>query len=311
MRVLLAGASGTLGRALVPQLLAARHEVLGLTRSPANAERLRGAGAEAIVADVLDREALLHRLQGHRADAVIHELTALTKAPLFYRSMTATNDLRQRGTSHLVEAAHTIGATRMVTQSIVFGYGFRRPHRGVLDESAPFGEPENLPVDPVLAALVSTEQQVLKADGIDGIALRYGLFYGLDAPMIKNMLRKHMLPVAAFNGRIPHVHHEDAAAATVAALERGVPGRAYNVADDTGSSWRESYELAARAFGTPAPLVLPQGLVRAVIPYAGEIMTHVDLQVTSELAKRELGWTPRYRSVAEGWAAAAAACSVR
>lgn len=305
MRVLLAGASGTLGRALLPQLLTAGHEVLGITRSAASAERLHQIGADAVVADVLDREALMRSLEGHRADAVIHELTALTKAPLFYSSMTATNDLRERGTAHLVEAAHTVGATRMLTQSIVLGYGFRT-HAGTIKETAPFGVPEDRPVDRVLAALVSTEQQVMNAEGIEGIALRYGLFYGLDAPMVTNILRKRMMPVTSFNGLIPYIHHEDAAAATVAALERGIAGRAYNVADNTGSTWRACYESAARAFGAPSPLSLPRGLVRALLPYAGELMTRVDLHVSSELAKRELGWTPRYVNVAAGWAAAAA-----
>src|SRR4051794_25098781 len=141
--------------------------------------------------------------------------------------MRATNELRTRGTAVLVEAARLVGATRMLTQSIVFGYGFERPHPGVLDESAPFGEPEGSAVDPVLAALVSTERQVREASGIEGIALRYGLFYGLDADQVRGFLRKRMLPVSRFEGAIPYLHHEDAASATVAALERGVAGRAY------------------------------------------------------------------------------------
>lgn len=305
MRVLLAGASGTLGRALVPQLLEAGHDVLGITRSVPSADRLRSTGAEAVIADVLDRDALLRALGTERADAVIHELTALTKPPLTAGGMRATNVLRERGTAHLVEAAHLVGATRMLTQSIVFGYGYRGSHPEPLDESAPFGEPESRVVDPTLVALRSTERQVLAADGIDGIALRYGLFYGLDAGTVAAMLGKRMLPVADHDGLIPYLHHEDAAAATVAALDRGVAGRAYNIAD-TGASWRHSIETAARAFGAPRPLVLPKGLLRVLIPYAAELMTRMDLRVSSDLARRELGWSPRFASVDEGWAAAAA-----
>jgi nucleoside-diphosphate-sugar epimerase len=240
---------------------------------------------------------------GHRADAVIHVLTALKNAPLFYGSMNDTNRLRQKGTENLIEAAHVVGARRMLTQSIVFGYGFRTPHPSVVDESAPFAVAEGTGVDPTLAALASTETQVRDGEGLDGIALRYGLFYGLDAAMIERMLRRRMLPVTSFDGRIPYVHHEDAASATVAALERGVAGRAYNVSGDNGSSWRHAIEAAARAFGAPAPMVLPTALVRAAIPYAGELMTRLDLQVSSQLAKRELGWSPTYPTVDEGWKA--------
>ena len=257
MRILLAGASGTLGRTLVPQLLQAGHAVLGLTRSPTSADRLRERGVDPLVADVLDREGLLAAVRGHRADAVVHELTALSSAPTHYRSMRATNELRDRGTTHLLEAAAETGATRVITQSIVFGYGYRRRHPAVVDEDAPFGRPEGAPTDAVHAALASTERQVLGTPGIEGIALRYGLFYGLDAPIVARMLRRRMLPVTGFEGKVPTVHHEDAAAATVAALTHGVPGSAYNVADDSSVSWRGHMTAAASALGAPAPMVVP------------------------------------------------------
>ena len=196
MRVLLAGASGTLGRALVPQLLAAGHEVLGITRSKASAERLRARGADAVVADVLDRDALLARLEGQRADAVMNQLTALATPPLRYESMRRTNQLRDTGTAHLIEAAPLVGATRVLTQSIVFGYGYRRRHAGPVDETAPFAVPEHPPVNAIHAALASTESQVFGTPGIEGIALRYGLFYGLDRAMMQRLLRRRALPVS-------------------------------------------------------------------------------------------------------------------
>jgi nucleoside-diphosphate-sugar epimerase len=301
MKVLLAGASGTLGRALVPQLIDAGHEVIGLTRTPAGAERLRAMGADPVVADVLDRDALLTAVTGRSADAVLHELTDLTKPPLRVADMTGTNRLREVGTSHLIDAARAVGATRMLTQSIVFGYGFQ-PRGRVLDETDPFGEPEGTRFDPTTAALRSTEQQVFGADGIEGISLRYGLFYGLDAGTMAPLLRRRMLPVADHDGLIPCIHHEDAAAATVSALTNGVAGQAYNVAD-SGSSWRHYAETAARAFGAPKPLVLPKGLLRAAFPYAAQLMTRMDLTVSSDRAARDLGWTPRYPSVDQGWPA--------
>lgn len=295
MKVLFAGASGTLGLALVPQLLAAGHEVVSLSRSGQGP-----SGTQVVTADVLDRDALLGALDGLQADAVLHELTALRSAPTHYRSMRATNTLRITGTANLVEAAQLLGASRIVTQSIVFGYGYRTARPTPVTESAPFAVPENAPVDAVHEALASTESQVR---GAGGIALRYGLFYGLDAPSVKAMLSRRMLPVTAFDGVIPMIHHEDAAAATVAALERGVAGSAYNIADDTPVSWRRHIETAATALGSPRPLRVPQGLLRVVTPYAAELMTRLDLRVSTELAHRELGWTPRYPSVAEGWAA--------
>lgn len=307
MRVLLAGASGTLARALVPQLRAAGHDAVALAHSPSSAERLRGGGLETIVADALDRDGLLRAVTGVRADAVMHQLTALKSAPTHYRSMRRTNELRTVGTSNLLEAARAVGARRFLTQSIVFGYGFRRRQAGLLDESAPFGEPEGGGVDPTLAALRSTEQQVLGAAGIEGISLRYGLFYGLDAPTMSTMLRRRMLPVTDSTGLIPVVHHEDAASATVAALEHGIPGGVYNVAADEPVTWRRHAETAAAAFGAPPPLRVPVGLLRVLLPYAGELMTRIDLRVSSERAHRELGWSPRFGTVEEGWRAAAAA----
>jgi len=304
MKVLFAGASGTLGRALLPQLLESGHEVIALTRNTTAAERLRATGVEPVVADVLDREALLGALGGRRADAVLHELTALSSAPTSYRSMQATNVLRTTGTAHLIEAARRMGATRFVTQSIVFGYGYG-PRPGVLDESAAFGRPDGTPVDPTLAALAENESAVLGAEGLEGIALRYGLFYGRDADTVRRMLHRRMLPVGPSSGSIPLIHHDDAAAATVAALERGEPGSAYNIADDDpGQSWRSYLEAAAAAFDTPRPLRWPAGLLRAMAPYAARLMLDLDLRVSTSRARRELGWTPRYASASEGWRAA-------
>ena len=305
MKVLFAGASGTLGRALVPQLVDAGHEVIGITRDPAAGARLAGLGVEPVVADVLDRDALIAAVSGHRADAVLHELTALRSAPTHDRSMHATNVLRTTGTRNLLDAARAVGARRMVTQSIVFGYGFGA-HQGVLDEAAPFGVVDPSQPRETTAALAENERLVMNAEGIEGIALRYGLFYGRDAPMIERMLRRRMLPVSSWAGDVPLVHHDDAAAATVAALERGIPGVAYNIADDDpGQSWRGYLAEAATVFGAPRPLTLPAGLLRVAIPYAARLMTELDLRVDSGRAHRELDWTPRYPSAREGWRASA------
>lgn len=307
MKVLLAGASGTLGRFLVPQLIAAGHDVIGLTRGAQGADRLTRAGATPVVADVLDRGVLLAAVDGLAADAVIHELTALTKAPARHRDMEPTNRLRVEGTRHLIEAARRLGATRFLTQSMFLGYGFRDLGREPLTEDAPFAVPTGARTDPVLAAMKFTEDQVMgAAPGIDGIALRYGLFYGGDIDVFAALLRKRRLPVpSGHSGTLALIHHRDAASATVAALERGVAGRAYNVVDDTPATWRELMEEIARTSRTPQPLVLPAGLIRLAAPYVGELMTRIDVRISNERARTELGWTPRFPGYREGVAAGA------
>lgn len=302
MRVLLAGASGTLATALLPQLVEAGHTVLGIARSAASAARVRELGGEPVLADVLDRDHLLGALAGERADAVVHELTALRKPPIRYASMTQTNVLRTTGTENLVAAAGVVGARRVVTQSIVFGYGYRRRHPGPVDESVPFGRPEGLPTDPTTAALARNEELVRGAAGLEGVALRYGLFYGLDAEVVARSLRRRALPMSTGTGSVPFIHHVDAAAATVAALERGVAGAAYDVTDGTRQTWAGYLEDASRVLGTPRPVRLPAWLLRAAAPYAAELMTRMDLEVTSAKTREELGWEPRFATTAEGWA---------
>ncbi len=305
MKVLFAGASGTLGRALVPQLIDAGHEVIGLTRHPLSAERLRALGVRPIVTDVLDRGSVLPAVRGIRADAVIHQLTALGSPPTHHRSMHATNVLRTEGTRTLVDVARQVEARRFVTQSIVFGYGFGR-HPGILDERAAFGVPAGDATDETVEALAENERIVRHIDGVEGIALRYGLFYGRDAATVRRMLQRRMLPVPIHGGSVPLVHHDDAAAATVAALERGEPGAAYNVADDDASqTWRSHFTAAATALGVPRPLAVPAEVLRVAVPYAARIMADLDLRVSSERAHRELGWTPRHPSAREGWRASA------
>ncbi|WP_405610486.1 NAD-dependent epimerase/dehydratase family protein [Streptomyces sp. NBC_01508] len=304
MKVLLGGASGTLGRFLVPQLIAAGHDVIGVTRGARAADRLTRAGATAVVADVLDRGALLTAVDGLTADAVVHELTALTKAPARYGDMEPTNRLRVEGTRNLLDAARRLGATRFLTQSMFLGYGFRDLGREPLTEDAPFAVPTGARTAPVLAALKSTEDQVRgAAPGIEGIVLRYGLFYGGDTDVFAALLRKRRLPVpSGRSGTLALIHHRDAASATVAALERGVAGRAYNVVDDTPATWRELMDEIARTSRTPKPLVLPAGLIRLAAPYIGEVMTRVDVRISNERARTELGWTPRHPGYRDGLA---------
>ncbi|HEU4807168.1 MAG TPA: NAD(P)-dependent oxidoreductase [Homoserinimonas sp.] len=299
MKVLVAGATGTLGGPLLHALGSAGHEVIGIARSDKSAQVVRKRGGRPVIADVMDRDALLRAVDDIRAEAVLHELTALKKAPARFSDMAETDRLRIEGSANLLEAARTVGATRFVTQSIIFGYGYQVA--GAVDESAPFGELAGDATDQPIQAMVSAEQQAFHVPGIDGIALRYGLFYGADAAIMVGMLNRWSLPVPTkWRGTLGFIHHEDAAAATVAALERGIAGRAYNIVDDTPVSWREFVETVARVYQTKKPIALPDGLLRAVAPYAGTVMTRVNMQVSNARARQELGWEPRYASVGEG-----------
>lgn len=299
MRVILAGATGALGTVLVPELVRSGHDVVGIARTSDGVHRLAHLGAASIVADVLDRDALLEAAQGERADAVIHELTALKKTPVRHRDMAQTNRLREVGSSHLLELAYAVGARRFVTQSIVFGYGYRDHGTGLLTEAAPFGMPAGNAFDPHVAAMASAERQALKSPGIEGVALRYGLFYGADIDNVTRMLRRRALPVARHGGELAFVHHQDAASATVAALERATAGSVYNVVDDRPSTFRELVSRVAETSGAPTPLVVPQWMLDAAAPYGGRVLGEVSMRVSNAAAKSELGWVPRYPTFAD------------
>jgi nucleoside-diphosphate-sugar epimerase len=300
MRVLLAGATGALGAPLTEALVAAGHEVIALSRSTARVGRLPDTGVSSVVADALDRDALLRAVDGLTADAVIHELTALSRPPTRSSGMASTDRLRTEGTANLLAAAGELGAERFVTQSIILGYGYRDHGDRELTEDDPFGVPQGDRADPHLAAMLSTEQQAFTAP--EGVALRYGLLYGGDSATMRPILLRRRLPVAA-GGLLGWVHHEDAVAATVAALERGVPGRAYNVVDDRPATWAEVFTAMAAAVGAPPPRSVPAWVLRLVAPYVASFAVDTSMRVSNRKAEEELRWTPRYPSYDAGMAA--------
>ncbi len=312
MRVLLAGATGAIGRHLTAHLNAAGHQVVGLTRSRAAARQWTDEWVGAIVADVLDRTAVLTAARGHRADAVIHQLTALSRLPSRHRDLDVTNQLRTDGTRHLVELAATVGATRMITQSFLGGYGYvdhrpalQRQDRELLDETDPFGEPPGRPaLDPVVHALREAERLTRTAAGIDGITLRYGLFYGAGGPLetLLPLLRKRRLPLPRTGGGThSYIWLPDAAAATVAALEQGVAGQAYNICDDQPVAWNTFITAVAAAAGAARPRLVPGWLFRAA-PYARDLITST-IPMGNRKARHDLHWTPRAATYRDGLAA--------
>ncbi|MFB9708994.1 NAD(P)-dependent oxidoreductase [Streptosporangium nondiastaticum] len=302
MKVLLAGASGTLGTALVPMLLASGHQVLGLTRSERGAARLKAMGVPSLPADLMDADGLLAALKGHQADAVIHQATAIAGAPMFHRDLYATDALRERGTANLLRAAAEIGARRFLTQSFFLGYGYRDHGPEPVEEERPFAMPTgHRAFDRHMRSMRANEDQVLGAPGIDGIALRYGMFYGPEPTTrrLMSMLRRRMLPVPRPSGTTAPIHIHDAASATVAALERGHAEQAYNIVDDRPVLFADYVRTLAAAAGAPEPVTVPGPVFRA-LPYLHALMVDTGIRVSNAKAKRRLGWRPAFPTYREG-----------
>ncbi|MFG2460100.1 NAD-dependent epimerase/dehydratase family protein [Streptomyces sp. NPDC048523] len=296
--ILLAGASGVLGRHIAGALTDAGHKVAGLGRDEGNAVR----------ADLMDRDALLRAVDGHHFDTVVHAATALRKPPVRHRDMYATDALRIEGTAHLIEAARATGARRFVTESMVFGYGYGDFGEHPITEDDDFGPRGSDPeLERHLAGMRTKEELTFGAAGSEGIALRFGLFYGpggTDA--LLPLLRRRSLPAPADHGRVlPWVELTDAARAVAAAVEHGRPGQAYNIADRTPMGFRAHLLCVAEEFGLPKPMSVPRWLTRPMA-YA-HTMFSTSMRVSARKAERELGWTPVYPSGREGLVALRAA----
>ncbi|MEV6203408.1 NAD(P)-dependent oxidoreductase [Streptomyces sp. NPDC051771] len=289
MRILLAGATGAIGRPLTRALVRDGHEVLALARSDGSAATVRALGATPVRADALDRDGLLRALDGLSADAVVHQLTALKAPKLKLTADDPSNVLRERGTAHLLEAAGVLGAGRFVTQSLVLGYGYRDHGDRPVTEEDPFGVRGGTVADHVITGLVEAEGRLFAADHVAGTALRYGVFYGPGTWFDPTPGTRPFPVPRGGGGTMSWVHVEDAAEATVAALERGRAGEAYNIVDDRPSTWGE---LSAARGGRR--LVLPGRLLRLAVPYLGSLMLDTRLCVSHAKATRDLGWTPRY-----------------
>jgi 2-alkyl-3-oxoalkanoate reductase len=299
MRVFVAGASGAIGRPLVPKLVAAGHEVTGMTRSEERAEEIRQAGAHAAVVDVFDVDALRAAVEEARAEVIVHQLTALPDRMDFRKKdlYEPTNRVRTEGTRNLMDAARAAGARRFVSQSIAFAYrteGSRvKTEDDALLDDAPGAFASGI------KALHEMEGIVLGAEGVEGIVLRYGFFYGpgthygSDGTMISDIRRRRMPIVGKGTGTFSFVHVDDAADATVAAVERGAPG-VYNICDDEPAAMSEWVPVVAEAAGAKRPFRAPVWLAKLV---AGKEAATFSLDLrgaSNEKAKRELGWRPAH-----------------
>jgi nucleoside-diphosphate-sugar epimerase len=303
MRVFLAGATGAIGRRLLPELLGRGHRVTATTHSPDKVEQLRALGAEAVVADGLDAMAIGEAVARAEPDAIIHQMTALagmSDLKHFDRGFALTNELRTKGTDHLLAAASAAGVERFIAQSYT---NWTNSRTGSLVKS------EEDPLDPdppaaqtrTLAAIRYLEQSVLTAP-LEGIVLRYGNFYGPGASdSLVELVRKRKLPLVGGGAGVwSWIHIDDAASATVAALEHGARG-VYNVVDDDPAPVSEWLPYLAEQVGAKPPLRLPLWLGRLA---AGEVGVSMMTQVrgsSNQKAELELGWQPTWHSWREGF----------
>jgi nucleoside-diphosphate-sugar epimerase len=316
MKVFVAGATGVLGRELVPQLVARGHEVVGMTRTASKQDGLRALGARPVVADALDPDAVAQAVASAEPEVIVHQLTALSgkmsardmRRPDRSSAMTMTNRLRTEATDHLLAAGRAVGARRFVAQSIA-GFRFARTGGPVQTEADPLDPNPPAALRTGQAAILHLEQAVTTIEWGEGLVLRYGGFYGPGtgislAPdaLMAVPIRKRRFPIVGDGGGVwSHVHIEDAAAATVAAVERGQPG-IYNVVDDEPAPVRDWLPVLASALGAKPPRRVPRWLARLAAGEAATVMM-TDLRGASNAkAKRELGWQPRYASWRQGFA---------
>ena len=307
MRVFVAGATGAVGRPLLPKLVAAGHDVTGMTRSEAKADEVRRSGARAAVVDVFDRERLGAAVDEASPDVVIHELTALPERLDFRKPdiYEPTNRVRTEGTHNLLDAARAAGARRLVAQSIAFAY---RPEGSRLKtEDDPLMDTAAGPFSDAVQSMRAMEEMVLGAAELERIVLRYGFFYGPgtyygdDGTTTADVRRRRMPIVGKGTGLFSFIHVNDAADATVAAVERGATG-VYNVVDDEPAAMRDWLPVFAEAAGARSPLRVPIWMARFV---GGREVPTFALELrgaSNEKAKRELGWLPAHPSWRTGFA---------
>jgi nucleoside-diphosphate-sugar epimerase len=309
MKVFVAGASGALGQRLVPLLAANGHAVTAMTRSPEKAGLLRALGAEPVVADGLDEHAVVRAVVASGPDVVIHQMTGLAGVKSlrhFDREFELTNRLRTEGTDHLLAAARRAGARCFVAQS--FGnWNYERTGSAAKTEDDPFDVDPPAAQRQSLAAIRHVERAVVNATELTGIALRYANFYSPGTGYaadgdVAGLLRKRAFPVIGDGAGVwSFIHVDDAAAATLAAMERGLRG-AYNVADDDPAPVAEWLPELARRLGAPAPRNVPVWLGRMAAGEVGvSLMTRIR-GASNAKARRELRWAPVHASWREGFA---------
>jgi 2-alkyl-3-oxoalkanoate reductase len=316
MKVFVAGATGVLGRELVPQLVARGHEVVGMTRSASKQDLVRSLGARPVVADALDPDAVAEAVASAEPEVIVHQLTALSgrmsardmRHPDRSFAATMTNRLRTEATDHLLAAGRAVEARRFVAQSFA-AFRFARTGGPVQTEADPLDPNPPVALRAPLVGILHVERAVTTIEWGEGLVLRYGSFYGPgtaislapDAVMAAP-IRKRRFPIVGDGGGVwSHVHIEDAAAATAIAVERGQPG-IYNIVDDEPAPVREWLPVLASALDAKPPRRVPRWLARLAAGEAATLMMTEVKGASNAKAKRELGWKPAYASWRQGFA---------
>jgi nucleoside-diphosphate-sugar epimerase len=308
MRVFVAGATGAIGKQLVPRLVQAGHEVTGMTRSESKRAMLAELGADPVVADALDPDQVADAVARARPEVIVHELTAIGALDMrhFDRAFALTNRLRTEGTDHLLSAGQAVGVKRFVAQSYWGGYA----------RTGPSVKSEDDPLDPAparewrqtVAAIRHLEEAVLGAQWTEGIVLRYGAFYGPGTSLAPGgdqyeVVRQRKFPVVGDGGGVwSFIHVADAADATVAAIERGKRGT-YNVVDDDPARVAEWLPALADRVGAKKPMRVPRFVGRLLAGEVGAVMMTESRGASNAKAKRELAWRPAHPSWRQGFAA--------
>jgi nucleoside-diphosphate-sugar epimerase len=307
MKIFIAGATGAIGRQLLPRLTREGHEVTAITRSQDRVEQIHAAGARPIVVDVFDRDNLKRAVIEARPEVVIHQLTALPHRidpRRVNQALAQTNKLRSEGTQILMDAAKAAGVRSFIAQSIASYYAPGKTSPAT--EAEPLYHQAPAAFAGIVQALETLEHTVLNTPGIDGIILRYGYFYGpgtslaADGSFAEDVIRRRLPIIGDGSGTFSFVHVKDAAAATVLALDHGKPGL-YNIVDDDPAPIREWLPIYAELLHAPRPMRLPKFIGRLGAGRFGVYFMTEQRGASNQKAKQQLGWQPGYASWRDGF----------
>ena len=309
MNIFLAGATGAIGRPLLARMQAAGHSVTAITRSPDRVEPIRAYGARAVVCDVFDRDRVRQAVIDAQPDVVMHQLTSIPHkldARRVVQEFAMTNRLRTEGTQILMDAAQAAGARRFIAQSITAYYTPNLP--GLATEDQPLYTDAPAAFAELVEAITTLERIVLHTPGVDGIVLRYGYFYGpgttyaVDGNIADNVRQRSMPIVGEGNGVFSFIHVDDAADATMRALDQGEPG-IYNIVDDDPAPVSEWLPYYAQLLNAPKPMRVPRVVGQLAAGRFAVYFMDEQRGASNQKARQELGWQPRYASWHDGWQA--------
>jgi 2-alkyl-3-oxoalkanoate reductase len=308
MKVFVAGGTGAIGRYLMPLLVRNGHEVVALARTAEKARVVEELGAKVAYADALNREELTAAIERAEPEVIVHQLTALAGVTNFKRfdeEFALTNRFRTEVTDTMLGAARIVGTRRFIAQSFC-GWPFAREGGPVKREEDPLDPNPPASFSKILAAIRYLEDTLRRTVGLQALALRYGVFYGLGTGIAKDgaiveLIRRRWLPIVGKGGGIwSFIHVMDAAHATLAAISRGDPG-IYNIVDDEPAPVSAWLPALADAVGAKPPYRVPVWLARLIIGGGGVSMMTEARGGSNIKAKRELRWRPLYPSWRRGF----------